>query len=600
MSCDKCKCDEGYELPPLNVHWHRIDVDQRRAWGQTDNRGQHRLFLDAAGGVREASAEKRATMDDRVEKMVEIIQADNPGKHWLLWHHLEDERRSIEKAVPEAVSIYGSQDIEIREERILGFSRGKFRLLATKPELSGSGCNLQYHCHSNIFLGVNYLFQDFIQAIHRTHRFQQQHPVDVHIIYAESEDQVVETLKRKWAQHDILVAKMQELVKKYGLVHEALEMDLKRNIGLERQEIIGSRFTAINNDCVVEVLNLPDNHFDLLHSSVPFGNHYSYTISYEDFGHNPSDDAFWQQMDYLIPELLRVLKPGRVAAIHVKDRILYGHQTKSGFMEVSPFSDECVFAFKKHGWLYEGRRTIVTDVVRENNSTYRLGWTDMTKDATKMGSGLPEYLLLFRKPPTTNDNAYADERVTKSKADYTRARWQIDAHSFWRSNGNRHLLPDERYDYEAHVARLQEKEEAGNLPATFFYEPPVSHSDAVWDDVVFMRTLNSSQSQRQQQNHICPLAFDIVERVIRLYSNDGDLILDPFAGLFTVVVKAVEMGRRGFGVELSPRYFEEGLRYCQEAEIKATSPTLFNLLEYERPHEDNGNGIVKEPLEEER
>lgn len=569
--------DLGYDLPKINTHWHRINVDQRRAWGQTDNRGQHRLFLDAAGGVREASAEKRATMDDRVNKMAEIIK-ENPDRHWLLWHHLEDERRQIELAVPESTSVYGSQELEVREQRIMDFSRGKIPYLSTKPEIAGSGCNFQRHCHSNIFLGVDYRFQDFIQAIHRTHRFQQKNPVDVHIIYAESEDQIVETLKAKWEQHDKLVARMREIVQKYGLVHEALKWDLRRSIGVEREEVKGERYIAVNNDCVVEVHGLPDNHFDLLATSIPFGNHFEYTACYEDFGHNPTDNDFWSQMDYLIPQLMRVLKPGRVAAIHVKDRILYGHQTPTGFMEVSPFSDECVFAFKKHGWLYEGRRTIVTDVVRENNSTYRLGWTEMTKDSTKMGSGLPEYLLLFRKPPTNNMDQYADEPVTKSKVGFSRARWQIDAHGFWRSNGNRHLMPDELYDYQAHVARLEEKEKNGNLPASFFYEPPASKSDVVWDDINFMRCLNSNQTQKRQENHTCPLPFDTVERIIRLYSNEGDLIFDPFAGLFTVIVKAIELGRRGYGIELHYPYFENGVKYCQETEIKATTPTLFDWL----------------------
>ncbi len=106
---------------------------------------------------------------------------------------------------------------------------------------------------------------------------------------------------------------------------------------MNRTEVKGKLFTAVNNDCVAETSLLPPNHFGMILTSVPFGNHYEYTTAVEDFGHNPSDDDFWKQMDYLIPELLRVLKPGRIAAIHVKDRILYGHQTKSGFMEVSRF-----------------------------------------------------------------------------------------------------------------------------------------------------------------------------------------------------------------------------------------------------------------------
>jgi len=374
---------------------------------------------------------------------------------------------------------------------------------------------------------------------------------------------------------------MRALIQRYGLSHESMKRDLKRTIGVARTEEAGELFTAINNDCVDEVKRLADNSADLIHTSVPFGNHYEYSVNVEDFGHNPTDADFWVQMDYLIPDLLRVLKPGRLAAIHVKDRVLYGHQTPTGFMEIAPFSDECVAAFRKHGWLYEGRRTIVTDVVRENASTYRLGWTEMTKDASKMGSGLPEYLLLFRKPPTNADDQRADDPVVKDKADYSRARWQVDAHSFWRSNGNSPLTPAEFYSYSEHVARLEAMDRTGNLPASFFYEPPKSLTHWVWDDVVYMRTLNSNQAQRREQNHICPLPFDIVERTIRLYSNPGDTVLDPFAGLFTVPMSAIKLGRRGIGIELSADYFAAGVRYCRDAEREALSPTLFDLLKLE-------------------
>jgi hypothetical protein len=260
--------NEGYDTPELRVHWHRISVDHRRAWQQIDNHGQHRLILDAAGGVREASAEKRETMDDRIVKMAEIMDA-NLGRHWLLWHHLEDERRGITKAVPEATAVYGSQPLATREQRILDFSHGEIPILATKPEIAGSGCNFQKFCYSNIFLGVNYKFQDFIQAIHRTHRFQQLHPVDVHIIYAESEEGVVDVLKRKWKQHDELTEKMRDIVTKYGLSNAAIHKDLTRRIGLMRQETKGEMFTAVNNDSVDEIKNLADDSIDLIHTSIP-------------------------------------------------------------------------------------------------------------------------------------------------------------------------------------------------------------------------------------------------------------------------------------------------------------------------------------------
>jgi DNA modification methylase len=368
---------------------------------------------------------------------------------------------------------------------------------------------------------------------------------------------------------------MQSIVSKYGLSHEAIKGELTRSIGTERIEVKGQRFTAVNNDTVREHPLLPDNSVGLIHTSIPFGNHYEYTTKVEDFGHNATDEEFFVQMDFLIPELLRVLKPGRVAAIHVKDRVLYGHQTKSGLLEIQPFSDETVAAFRKHGFLYEGRRTIVTDVVRENNSTYRLGWGEMCKDATKMGCGLPEYLLLFRKTPSETTNAYADEPVQHTKEQFTRARWQVDAHSFWRSDG--HTV--EPYNYEEHIARLEAKDAAGALPSTFFAEPPSSDNPDVWDDVTFMRCLNANQMASGKQKHICPLPLDIVERTIELYSQPGDLVLEPFMGIGTVPVVAIKKGRLAYGIELNSEYFASAVRYCREAEVEFCAPRLFDDLE---------------------
>lgn len=244
-----------------------------------------------------------------------------------------------------------------------------------------------------------------------------------------------------------------------------------------------------------------------------------------------------------------------------------------------------------------GMRTIVTDVVRENNQTYRLGWSEMAKDATKMGCGSPEYVLIFHKPQTDRGRGYADTPVTKDKAEYTRARWQVDAHAFWRSSGDRHLTPDELgalppeqmsalftehtlrevYDYEAHVRVGETLDGRGALPATFMSLAPGSWHRDVWHDVNRMLTLNTEQSRRAQAMHVCPLQFDIVDRLIRLYSNPGDLVFDPFGGLMTVPVRALRLGRRGRGVELNRGYFLDGVKYLQAEERKRNLPTLFDL-----------------------
>ncbi len=768
--------DEGYNLPPMQIHWHKVDVDHTKAWGMMDAWGQSQLFLDQSSGLKELAEVKRDTMVARLACAQEIIDDEEPEKHWILWHDLEAERRLIEKAIPEVKTVFGTQDLELREELILGFGRGDYRILATKPVLAGSGCNLQRHCADAIFLGSTYKFNDLIQACHRIYRFQQPRQVNIHIIYSESEAPVIEVLKTKWAQHNELVAKMANIIKENGL--SITDMKLKRTRGCDRAEVEGKRFRMIRNDCILELqphdkkrnkakvpgqtpqtivagggsisesqrsvdsqlqpalvsearethhqkegairerspreeahlltatrskaparsrsedANLvsgestevftgsevqepeavlrnltpsisgaekdsagemrnlqtqakdtspgplpqngkgarvavpllqsrpgilqgqsseseggdslpphapwPDNCVDMICTSIPFGNQYEYSPAVEDLGHNPSNEDFFKQMAFLIPNLLRVLRPGRVAAIHVKDRIRFGNVTGLGMPTVDRFSDKTADCFEKAGFQFFGRITIDTDVVRENNQTYRLGWTENSKDSTKMGVGCPEYVLLLRKLPTDLSNAYADVPVKKDKAEYTRSDWQIDASSLWKSNGNR--LPDPEilinlphdaigqiwkahcqklgYDWMEHVELGRALEKEGRLPASYMLFPPISKHPSIWTDIVRMRVLNSEQERRNEVKHVCPMQLDALQRLIRRYTNANEVVLDPFAGIGTTAYVAVKEGRIGWGIELASEYWRCAVGYCEQAEAERITPTLFDLAEF--------------------
>ena len=560
--------------------------------------GQLKMFHDAAQGLSEAAREKRDSIAARMAKAKEIVDAA-PDDHFIIWHDLEDERKAIKQALPEAREIYGSQDMDVRERNTIDFSDGKFRILATKKELSGSGCNFQRRCHRMIFLGIDYEFNDFIQAIHRCHRFLQPHKVIVDIIYMDSEQEILKVLQHKWTQYNHLTQKMAEIIKEYGLGGAQAAAEMGRSIGVDRVEVKGDGWTAIHNDCIEETKRMADDSVDEIVTSIPFSNHYEYTASYNDFGHNEDTARFFEQMDYLSPELLRILKPGRVFACHVKDRVLFGNATGTGMPTIEPFHALCIQHYMRHGFQYFGMITVVTDVVRENNQTYRLGWTEQCKDGSKMGVGCPEYILLFRKLPTDTSKAYADTPVKKSKADYTRGRWQIDAHGYWRSNGDRPLTKDEVmqfpvtdlqrvyrkysresvYNYEEHVAMAEKLDKDKKLPATFMVVAPGSWTDEVWDDINRMRTMNTLQAQKGKQLHVCPLQFDIVERLIDRYSNAGDLIFDPFGGLMTVPLCAIKRGRRGMATELNADYFRDGVGYLKAEERKISAPTLFDFID---------------------
>ena len=595
--------DDGYILPEIEFIPHRIPADHATAG--YDSWGQGKLLRGTAAGLSAAAKEKRDSLDIRLVELGRIIQKDGPDVHHIIWHDLETEREGIESEVPGVESITGNRAVTTLEEReriVQRFADGDIKDFATKLSLSGSGSNFQEHCWSNIFLGLTYKANDFMQALHRTQRFGQTHRVVAHLIYTEAEDPVYEELMRKLREHHALHEQMANLIREFGLNNVKIGSEMRRSIVSRRSEVTGERFTCVNSDCVQEMTDMPADSVDLVVTSWPFSDHYEYSETYNDFGHNDGDRGFFRQMEFLTPQVIRCLKPGRMYCVHTKDRIRYGSVTGLGMYSVNRFSDKCADHLESQGLICCGRITVVTDVVRENNQTYRLGWSENAKDGTKMGVGSPEYILLFRKLPTDRSDSYADAPVAKSKEDYTRARWQFDAHAFWRSSGDRFLSPEECaeipmdalrkawlkysrskvYDFGEHVRIAAELEKRGILPSSFMaLEVANPGAPNVWDDVTRMRTLNSEQARKGWEQHVCPLQLDIVERLIERYSNPGETVLDMFGGIGTVCYKSVLMGRRGYSIELNGQYHRDAVAYARSAEQKILTPTLFDVLQSE-------------------
>ena len=589
----------GYDLPDLDVEWHEVLFNPGDT--PTDRDGQGHLFRGVAMGLPDAAREKRESVGHRIGEMSRILGDYGADlDQVIIWCDLNSEQDAIERALKAAgitySSIYGALDPDETERRLEQWEAGQTVALIGKPVMLGQGMNFQ-RCNKAVYLGLTFKFNDFFQSLHRIHRFGQTRTCEVHLIHTDTEREVVQTLRTKWAEYEELSATMTTIIKEYGLARADIAAALERSLGVERVEASGGGWLLAHNDCVPETQSMGTDSVDLIVTSIPFANHYEYTPSYNDFGHTDNNDHFWSQMDYLTPEIHRILAPGRIYACHVKDRILFGNVTGAGVPTVSPFHAEALFHGLKHGFDWLGMITIVTDVVRENNQTYRLGWTENSKDSTKMGVGSPEYVLLFHKPQTDRTRGYADTPVTKSKVDYTRARWQVDAHAFWRSSGDRPLTPDELaalpvedrsrifteetlrrvYDYESHIQVGEVLEGKGALPATFMSLAPGSWHPDVWHDVNRMRTLNGEQGHRAQVLHVCPLQFDIVERLIRRFSQPGELVFDPFAGLGTVPMMALRMDRRGRGVELNPGYWADSVKYLEAEERAQHIPSLFDL-----------------------
>ena len=618
--------DEGYDLPPLDVRWHEVPADHAKAGEEKG--GQGMLLKREAIGVIDAAREKRDSLDARIARML-ALRAEDPAAHRILWHDLEREREAIERAVPGVASVWGSQELEARAGVLRGFSRGEIAELATKPVIAGAGCNFQGACWWAIFLGIGFKFRDFIQAIHRVQRFGQTRQVRVDLIYSEAERAVRRGLEKKWHQHEETSARMSEIIRRYGLGLAGAAGVLERTVetGAGGSAERGPDWEVFRNDTVIATRTMAGDSVGLIVTSVPFSTQYEYSPSYNDFGHSDDSPHFFQQMDFLTPELLRVLQPGRRLAVHVKDRVRPGGMDGLGFQTVDPFHAQCIEHYRAHGFAYLGMITIVTDVVRENAQTYRLGWTEQCKDGSRMGVGMPEYLLLFRKPQTDRSRGYADVPVVKPKpqveveggevidwddarirtskatlvagSGYSRSRWQNDAAGYWRSSGDCVVSAEDLtgiphdaiyklyrgfsfatvYDHEHHVGLTESMEARHALPTDFALMPPQSWHPEVWTDVARMLGANTLQAAKGREQHLCPLPFDIVDRAIGGWSNPGELVYDPFGGLMTVPLRAVKLGRRGAASELNPGYFADGVRLLREQDAGRATPSLFDLLD---------------------
>ena len=594
----------GYVLPELDVVWHEIPTPAG-TYASPDRDGQGRLVRDSSLGVVDAAREKRDTLNDRLTRLLDIIeQYQQAGDldQLIVWVDLNDEQRAVERLLADCrltfSSIYGSLPTEEAERRLEEWRDGHTQVLVAKPVMLGEGVNLQ-RCNKAVFLGVTFKFAATFQAIHRIQRYGQERTCRVDFVHAESERTVVGSLQRKWEQHKETTERMSQIIAEHGLSHASLIESLTRSIGVERIEMSGHGWSLALNDTVTEAALIGDGAVDLVVTSIPFGTLYEYSTAVEDFGHTESPEHFWAQMDFLTPQLLRMLAPGRVYCCHVKDRIVFGNTTGAGYSTVEPFHAQAILHSQRHGFDFLGMITVLTDVVRENNQSYRLGWSEQCKDGSKMGVGTPEYVLLFRKPQSDRTKGYADVPVVKDKETYSRARWQTDAHSFWRDPGDRLLTPADFddlptgarsklfeawtqanvYDYPLHVRIGEHIDARGQLPATFMAFAPASWHPDIWHDIVRIRTLNTEQARRGLDQHVCPMPFGIVDRLIERYSNPGDLVYDPFMGIGTVAVRALHLGRRGRGVELHPGYFADAVRYCQTEEAKVNTPSLFDLLD---------------------
>jgi len=299
---------------------------------------------------------------------------------------------------------------------------------------------------------------------------------------------------------------------------------------------IGSDFSLYHGDCVEVVKGLPDNSIDLTITSPPFCNLYTYSPSPRDMGNTADDQHFFENFEFLVPELLRVTTPGRLCVIHCKDLPLY--MGSNGVAGLRDFPGEIVRCFNSHGWTFHSRVTIwkcpKTEMERTNN--HGLLHSQLCKDSSVSRQGMADYLLVFRKWSEGMNGLNSAKPVT-------RGTYRFDSYT-----GEQPPLITPQQDDRGYSIEVWRK-----------------YASPVWFDIRQTNVLNTAAAKEGDEPHICPLQLDVIERCIELWSNPDDVVLDPFNGIGSTGVMSLKMRRKYVGVELKQSYWKTSVKNLQSA-----------------------------------
>lgn len=525
-----------YDLPGLNLIPHVVAAPQASIERAHE---QGMLLPDTKPSSTDLAKVKRESIDLRIEALKQVVSELPENAPVQIWCMLNDESAAIAELYPDAHEVKGSDSAESKAQKLLEYSDGTQRMIITKPSIAGFGMNWQ-HCHEPIFFGMDFKFEAFHQAIGRNYRYGQTEVVNAHIIFSETEGSVIEAIERKRKQFEEMQKEMAKAMNKHGLFRD--EQDVSLNAPLP-EVATGNGWTLYLGDCVEQVKNIQSESVGLSVYSPPFSGLYVYSNFQADMGNSSSDDEFFEHYKYLIREQYRVTIPGRLSVVHVSDLPMF--KQVDGHIGVKDFSGQVIQAFSDEGWIYQGRITIWKDPVVEMQRTksHSLLHKTFTKDASKVRVGMPDYLLLFRKP---GENQPVSQN--RQAGDYI--------------GENPPANPMSNADQRRYSIEVWQR-----------------YASPVWFDIDQSNTLNYRDARSENdERHICPLQLDVIARSIDLWSNEGDTVFSPFAGIGSEGYEALKMNRKFIGIELKPEYFNNAVKFLKQAEREKSQRTLWDLL----------------------
>jgi DNA modification methylase len=505
--------DEGFELPPLNIQALYTDVDFIP---------EGELFpSDKLHGLVGRMDERKKTIESRVSAIAPIIN-DSPDQ-WIVWTGLNDEANLIAKTIDGAVNVKGDDSIDFKIKSMTDFKNNKIKVLDTKGKIAGFGLNFQ-NAHNMAFVGIGDSFEMYYQLIRREYRFGQKYHVNVIIVLSNAEQGILANVLRKEKENaeliDGVVREMSDFTK-----DEIQTGTVRYEDKMETKIVKGEHYTAMEGDSCETIKTLATESVDLSIFSPPFFSLYTYSPSMRDMGNSKDDAEFWTHFKFLIPELFRVIKTGRICAVHCMQ--VPALLNKDGYIGVKDFRGDIIDNFSDCGFIYHGEFVIPKNPQAQSIRTHSKGltFTQFEKDSSWSRPALLDYVLVFRKP---GDPDVVVKNGDFDGSDVTRDEW-IDIASG--------ILSHVRETY----------------------------------------TLNTIKYDGDER-HVCPLALDVIDIITRLYSNKGEIVYSPFGGIGSEGYQSILNGRYAIEGELKPEYFGQMVDNLNRAEqeLKIKDNELFS------------------------
>lgn len=496
--------DSGYDLPCLNYIEHQV---------KTEGRENGRLFSEGIVNATNFNQELRLTKIDRLDKAIEIVNEST--ENFIIWVKQNEESDYLLKRIPDALEVRGDMPRETKEERLLGFAQNKFRVLITKSKIAQFGLNYQ-NCHNQIFASLDFSFEGLYQSIRRSYRFGQTQSVNIYIVTTDTMENVLASIKKKEAQFKEMQTEMNKGInaERYGLLEN-----------YDFREFKNEKVWLMKGDSAIEIKRIPDNSVDLIVFSPPFSSLFTYSNYIHDMGNNESHEEFFEQYAFLLKDLYRILKPGRLMCCHTKDLGVY--KNSSGYTGMYDFTGDHTRAVQAADFKLHSKVTIWTDPVLEmqRTKTQRLLYKQVTSDSSKTGIGMAEYITIFKKWDGNEEEWTPVTNLNKSN-------FPLDTWQKWAS--------------------------------------------PVWMDIKRTDVLNGKEgTEMGDEKHIAPLQLEVINRLVHLWSNEGETVFTPFLGIGSEAYVSVRNGRKAIGIELKDGYFDVAVKNVQSVMESQKQMQLF-------------------------